>query len=134
MTNKELEIFRTDRPVDVQGLGDYLKGMKLDLNAYNTGKPKGIMFKHASSPTFLRLHNAVHKLAGIMNTYPRPINFNSSSDKVGAMADATDETAKPGTTTSNTLVDKPPIHPLIAKHVEKNINTMTVAGGTPRQG
>lgn len=70
MTDKEREIFRTDRPVDVQGLGEYLKGMKLDLNAYNTGKPKGIMFKHASSPSIQRLQNAIHKLAEAIQETP----------------------------------------------------------------
>ena len=70
MTDKEREIFRTDRPVDVQGLGDYLKGMTLDLNAYNDGQPKGIMFKHASSPSMQRLQNAIHKLANTLQENP----------------------------------------------------------------
>ena len=67
MTPEEERIFGIDHPVDVDGLGEFMKGMKIDLNGWKENKPKGIMFKHASSPAFQRLQNAIQKLAGAIS-------------------------------------------------------------------
>lgn len=70
MTPEEERIFGIDHPVDVDGLGEFMKGMKIDLNGWKEDKPKGIMFKHASSPAFQRLQSAIQKLAAaVENPY-----------------------------------------------------------------
>lgn len=121
MTDREREIFRTDRPVDVQGLGDYMNGMPLDLNSYNTGKPKGIMFKHASSPAFQRLHDAIRKLAA----------YTSVSDRAAYAADEVDNTAKPKDTTRNTLANIPPFAMMNDNRKMQTQETVKLSGGQP---
>ena len=109
MTDREREIFRTDRPVDVQGLGDYLKGMTLDLNAYNNGKAKGIMFKQASSPSMQRLQNAIHKLAVAVRMNDTTMTNN---DHVGHNAFVTTRTADTAPFTANKVNPDPGINPM----------------------
>lgn len=130
MTKEDKErIFGKSHPVDVDAFGEYLNNCKLDINKYANGKPKGLMLKQASSPSFQRLHNAIQKLSSMLNEQQAIYRTTENPSNAAFAQKSTAEASKGSGVNYSTITPQRPN--TSAVFTEANNNTATTTTNQP---